>query len=67
MEFLAGFFFVVLPGLLFFFLTIIWLTLREIKNVVVTWKCKEDITKYTDEMFLREYEKYRAEAVRRMK
>lgn len=67
MEFLAGFFFIVLPGLLFFFLTVIWLTLREIKKVVVTWKCKEDITKYTDAMFLMEYEKYRAEALRRMK
>lgn len=57
----------ILLGIFFFLLAGIWLSLRAIEKVVVTWKCKEDITKYTDEMFLREYEKYRAEAVRRMK
>lgn len=29
--------------------------------------CKEDITKFTDNVFCQEYEKYRAEYVRRMK
>ena len=57
----------ILLGIFFFLLAGIWLSLRAIEKVVVGWKCKEDITKYTDEMFLREYEKYRAEAVRRMK
>ena len=56
-----------LLGFFFFLLINIWLSLRAIRNVVETWKCKEDITKYTDELFLKEYEKYRAEAVRRMK
>ena len=56
-----------LLGFFFFLLVNILLSLRAIRNVVETWKCKEDITKYTDELFLKEYEKYRVEAVRRMK